>query len=80
MFILSNLLYQLINSQNAPNRALAPALIVQVDSNMKPLQGVKGIEEHKEIVDAIRDQDPEQAKIAMKKHFKDLYQYCYNIE
>ena len=40
----------------------------------------KGIEEHKEIVDAIRDQDPEQAKIAMKKHFKDLYQYCYNIE
>jgi len=36
------------NSQNAPNRALAPALIVQVDSNMKPLQGVKGIEEHTE--------------------------------
>jgi len=39
----------------------------------------KGIEEHKEIVDAIRDQDPEQAKIAMKRHFKDLYQYCYNV-
>jgi len=39
----------------------------------------KGIEEHKEIVNAIRDQDPDQAKIAMKKHFKDLYQYCYNI-
>ena len=38
----------------------------------------KGIEEHKEIVNAIRDQDPDQAKIAMKKHFKDLYQYCYN--
>ena len=36
------------NSQNAPNRALAPALIVQVDSNMQPLQGVKGIEEHTE--------------------------------
>ena len=36
------------NSQNAPNRALAPALIVQVDANMKPLQGVKGIEEHTE--------------------------------
>ena len=36
------------NSQNAPNRSLAPALIVQVNSNMKPLQGVKGIEEHTE--------------------------------
>ena len=40
----------------------------------------KGIEEHKAIVDAIRDQNPDQAKTAMKKHFKDLYQYCYNIE
>ena len=40
----------------------------------------KGIEEHKAIVDAIREQNPEQAKTAMKKHFKDLYQYCYNIE
>ena len=40
----------------------------------------KGIEEHKAIVDAIRDQDPEQAKIVMKKHFKDLYQFCYDIK
>ena len=40
----------------------------------------KGIEEHKCILDAIRDQDPVAAKDAMKKHFKDLYQYCYNIE
>ena len=39
----------------------------------------KGIEEHKAIVDAIRDQDPDMAKNAMKKHFRDLYQYCYNI-
>ena len=39
----------------------------------------KGIEEHKDIVDAIRNQDPDQAKAALKKHFKDLYQYCYNI-
>ena len=39
----------------------------------------KGIEEHKAIIDAIRNQDPDQAKIEMKKHFKDLYQYCYNI-
>ncbi|MEN8813307.1 MAG: FadR/GntR family transcriptional regulator [Wenyingzhuangia sp.] len=40
----------------------------------------KGIQEHKAIVDAIREQNPDQAKTAMKKHFKDLYQYCYNIE
>jgi len=39
----------------------------------------KGIEEHKAIIDAIRNQDPDQAKTEMKKHFKDLYQYCYNI-
>ena len=36
------------NSQNAPNRALAPALIVQVDADGNPLRGVKGIEEHTE--------------------------------
>ena len=39
---------------------------------------VKGINEHNAIIAAIRDQNPEQAKIAMKKHFKDLYNYCYN--
>ena len=40
----------------------------------------KGIEEHKSILDAIKVQDPVAAKDAMKTHFKDLYQYCYNIE
>lgn len=39
-----------------------------------------GIQEHKIIIDAIRDQDPFTAKEVMKKHFKSLYQYCYNIE
>ena len=39
----------------------------------------KGIQEHKDIVDAIRDKDPASAKSAMKEHFKDLYQYCYQI-
>lgn len=39
----------------------------------------KGIQEHKDIVDAIRDKDPANAKSAMKEHFKDLYQYCYQI-
>lgn len=38
-----------------------------------------GIQEHKAIIDAIRDKDPEAAKSAMKVHFKVLYQYCYSI-
>jgi len=38
----------------------------------------KGIQEHKEILDAIKEQNPSAAKIAMKKHFDVLYQFCYN--
>lgn len=36
-----------------------------------------GIQEHKEIYEAIKDQNPQLAKEKMKRHFKDLYQYCY---
>ena len=36
------------NSQNAPLRALAPALIIEVDSNGKVIRNEKGIEEHSE--------------------------------
>ena len=39
-----------------------------------------GIEGHNAIIHAIRGNDPDAAKDAMKKHFKALYQYCYNIE
>ena len=38
----------------------------------------KGIQEHKDILDAIRSMDTVEAKNAMKKHFKNLYQYCYS--
>ena len=38
-----------------------------------------GIKEHKAILDAIKNQNPSEAKDAMKKHFKVLYQYLYNI-
>ncbi len=38
----------------------------------------RGIQEHKAILDAIKDQNPSEAKAAMKKHFGNLYQYCYN--
>ncbi len=38
-----------------------------------------GIQEHQEVFDAIKNQDPQLAKEKMKVHFKALYQYCYNI-
>ncbi|MEO1485517.1 MAG: FadR/GntR family transcriptional regulator [Bacteroidota bacterium] len=40
---------------------------------------VKGIKEHEEIFEAIKEQDPRKAKAKMKAHFSVLYQYCYNI-
>lgn len=39
----------------------------------------RGIQEHKDIFEAIKAQDPQLAKNKMKAHFKALYQYCYNI-
>lgn len=39
-----------------------------------------GIEEHKEIYNAIKKQDPKLAKQKMKNHFSVLYQYCYNVK
>ncbi|MGB5363760.1 MAG: FadR/GntR family transcriptional regulator [Aureibaculum sp.] len=39
-----------------------------------------GIQEHKDIYEAIKDQNPQRAKQKMKDHFNDLYQYCYNGE
>ena len=38
----------------------------------------KGIQEHQDIYEAIKEQDPKKAKEKMKKHFSVLYQYCYN--
>ncbi|TDS10822.1 GntR family transcriptional regulator [Maribacter caenipelagi] len=45
------------------------------DKNM----AFKGIEEHQDIFDAIKEQNPQLAKEKMKVHFKNLYQFCYNI-
>lgn len=39
-----------------------------------------GIQEHRDIYEAIKNQDPQLAKEKMKVHFKMLYQYCYNIK
>ncbi len=38
-----------------------------------------GIQEHKDIFEAIKAQNPGLAKEKIKVHFKTLYQYCYNI-
>lgn len=45
------------------------------DSNL----AMEGIQEHQDIYDAILKQNPKLAKAKMKKHFKALYQYCYNL-
>ncbi|MBM1105766.1 FadR family transcriptional regulator [Aurantibacter crassamenti] len=42
-------------------------------------QSFKGIQEHKDIFEAIKEQDTQKAKQMMKIHFNALYQYCYNI-
>lgn len=44
------------------------------DSNLS----MKGIQEHRDIFEAIRDQNPQVAKEKIKTHFSVLYQYCYN--
>jgi len=41
--------------------------------------GINLKNEHTDIYNAIVDQNPTQAKKMMKKHFKLLYQYCYNV-
>ncbi|WP_158979256.1 FadR/GntR family transcriptional regulator [Cellulophaga sp. L1A9] len=43
-------------------------------------QSFLGIEEHTEIFEAIKAQNPQLAKEKMKIHFKTLYQYCYNTD
>ncbi len=41
-------------------------------------QSFLGIQEHEDIYEAIKKQDPQLAREKMKVHFKILYQYCYN--
>lgn len=40
-------------------------------------QAVKGIEEHRLVFQAIKEQNPQLAKQKMKEHFNALYAYCY---
>ena len=43
-------------------------------------KAILGIQEHRDIFDAIKDKKPNLAKEKMKIHFSELYQYCYNVE
>lgn len=43
-------------------------------------QAILGIQEHTEIYEAIKKQDPKLAKQKMKDHFSVLYQYCYGVK
>ncbi|MGB0837235.1 MAG: FadR/GntR family transcriptional regulator [Flavobacteriaceae bacterium] len=44
------------------------------DSNLSK----QGIQEHQDIYEAIKEQNPSLAKEKMKVHFKSLYEYCYH--
>lgn len=46
------------------------------DSN----QSFTGIQEHEDIFQAIKNQNPKKAKEMMKIHFNVLYQYCYHTD
>ncbi|MGB5419314.1 FadR/GntR family transcriptional regulator [Algibacter sp.] len=41
---------------------------------------LRGINEHQEIFEAIKSQNSKLAREKMKRHFKVLYQYCYNLK
>ena len=43
-------------------------------------KAILGIQEHRAIFNAIKDQKPDLAKEKMKIHFSELYQYCYSVE
>ena len=38
-----------------------------------------GIEEHAAIFKAIKEKNPTEVREKMKLHFKNLYEYCYNV-
>ncbi|NDP27503.1 MAG: FadR family transcriptional regulator [Flavobacterium sp.] len=60
---------------------ITPEIIINFEKHhicdLGPVERV--IQEHLNIYDAIRDQNPQLAKQKMKEHFKVLYEYCYNV-
>ena len=60
---------------------ITPEIITKLEEHHVCDKGLalRGIQEHQDIFDAIKNQDHKLAKEKMKIHFETLYQYCYNI-
>ena len=70
------------SSLNALMLMITPEIITNFEKHHVCDKGMarSGIKEHQEIYNAIKNQNPMEAKEKVKVHFKMLYQYCYNIE
>ncbi|MCB4797250.1 FadR/GntR family transcriptional regulator [Neotamlana laminarinivorans] len=60
---------------------ITPQIIVDFKKYHKDYNSLDELRilEHAEIYEAIKERNPQLAKEKMKKHFKMLYQYCYDI-
>jgi GntR family transcriptional repressor for pyruvate dehydrogenase complex len=83
-----DLLFHLAIAEASGNRTMNTFMLIitpEIITNFEKYhvcdknQAFMGIQEHKDIFDAIKARDPKLAKEKMKAHFKVLYQYCYNI-
>jgi GntR family transcriptional repressor for pyruvate dehydrogenase complex len=70
------------SSLNTLMLMITPGIITNFEKYQVCDKGMarNGIKEHQEIFNAIKNQNPVEAKEKIKVHFKTLYQYCYNIE
>ena len=70
------------SSMNTFMLTITPEIITNFEKHhvCSKNQVMSSIKEHKDIYDAIKNQNPKEAKDKMKAHFKILYQYCYNIK
>ena len=84
-----DLLFHLAIAEASGNRTMNTFMLIitpEIITNFEKYhvcdknQAYLGIQEHKDIYEAIKARDPKLAKEKMKAHFHALYQYCYNIE
>ena len=82
-----DLLFHLAIAEASGNRTMNTFMLIitpEIITNFEKYhvcdknQAFLGIQEHKDIYEAIKARDPKLAKEKMKAHFKILYQYCYN--
>ncbi|GAA4278402.1 FadR/GntR family transcriptional regulator [Aquimarina mytili] len=68
------------SSMNTLMLMITPGIITNFEKHhvCDANQTFLGIQEHNDIYNAIKNQDPKLAKEKMKAHFKILYQYCYS--